>query len=258
MTSIWLSGVVVARDAGEMVDACLASLAGVDELILLDHASVDDTGARAALAGARVVRVPGEVTLGTLRACAQAESIGVWIVFLDVDERLPIGGVAQLRAYLASLPEEVSAVLLPFENRMGDAVLRWGGYAPARRVRAYRRADCCWSPSDRVHERLTQVRGRATRLDGVVVTHLTYRDLAHAEAKLMTYARWGAEAAFAAGRRPRWARAGVRALARALRDLLLRAAWLDGGAGLRLVLARARATWARERMLAALWGVEGG
>ena len=72
MTSAWLSGVIVARDAGEMIDACLASLAGVDELVVVDHASTDDTATRAAQAGARVVRMPAEASLGALRARAHA------------------------------------------------------------------------------------------------------------------------------------------------------------------------------------------
>lgn len=253
MTSAWLSGVVVVRDAGEMIDACLASLAGVDELVVIDHASADDTAERAARAGARVVQVPSEATLGGLRARAHDECRGVWVVFLDADERLPRGGLDALRASLARLPESVSAVRLPFDNRLGDVTLRWGGFAPARRVRAYRRSDCHWASSDRVHEVLKRLRGRTVCLDTLTVTHLTYRDLAHAEAKLMTYARLGAEAAFEAGRRPRRVRAVVKALGRALRDTLLRAAWLDGRAGLRLVWVRARATWARELYLADLW-----
>jgi len=253
MTSAWLSGVIVARDAGEMIDACLASLAGVDELVVVDHASTDDTATRAAQAGARVVRMPAEASLGALRARAHVECTGTWILFLDTDERLPIGGVATLREHLAALPERVSAVVFPFDNRLGGVTLRWGGFAPARRVRAYRRIACLWTASDRVHERLTLLHGRVGRLDTVRVTHLTYRDAAHAEEKWMAYARWAAEGAFEAGVRPHWVRAGVRALARMLRDLLLRAAWLDGRAGLRLVWVRARATWARERHLADLW-----
>jgi glycosyltransferase involved in cell wall biosynthesis len=36
-----------------MIDACLASLAGVDELVVVDHASTDDTATRAAQARSR-------------------------------------------------------------------------------------------------------------------------------------------------------------------------------------------------------------
>jgi (heptosyl)LPS beta-1,4-glucosyltransferase len=248
-----LSAFVVARDEASRLGACLASLQGVDELVVVDHASTDATSDVALAAGARVERAAASYGMGALRANAHASMRGVWTLFLDADERLPEGGIERLRARLLDTPEAVSALRLPFRNRLGTRWLRFGGYWPARRVRIYRTDGASWSERARVHERLSPAPGRTVDLDALVVEHSTYRDLAHAREKLTRYARAAAQQDFEAGRHPAWGRALARLTWRCFRDLFLRGGLLMGPLGARLAALQAQATLHRERALASAW-----
>ncbi|HWC10795.1 MAG TPA: glycosyltransferase family A protein, partial [Acidimicrobiales bacterium] len=83
--------VVPARDEAASIGACVASaLPQATEVVVVDDGSGDDTGERAAAAGARVVRLDGEPPpgwLGKPRACAAgAEGATTeWLAFVDAD-----------------------------------------------------------------------------------------------------------------------------------------------------------------------------
>ena len=54
-----ISGVVIAKDEGDRIGRCVASLAALcSEVVVLDSGSTDDTVAVAEAAGARVVQQP--------------------------------------------------------------------------------------------------------------------------------------------------------------------------------------------------------
>ena len=89
---------LIARDEAAVLATCLKSVAGaVDELVVVDTGSTDDTAAIAAAHGARV----GRFTWVDDFAAARNESLrlatGDFILWLDADERLAPGGGAALR-----------------------------------------------------------------------------------------------------------------------------------------------------------------
>jgi hypothetical protein len=82
----------------------------------------------------------------------------------------------------------------------------------------------------KVHEGL-EVEGNVGSLGGAIV-HRPYRDISHHVAKIVKYARWGADDLRAKGRRPSaWALA-TRPAWRFVRDYFLYSGWRDGIQGL--------------------------
>jgi rSAM/selenodomain-associated transferase 2 len=84
-----LSIVIPALDAAATIGACLASVAGADEMVVVDGGSVDDTVGIVERGGARVVRSPRGRGL-QLSAGATAAR-GDWLLFLHADTRLAPG-----------------------------------------------------------------------------------------------------------------------------------------------------------------------
>lgn len=83
---------IIVRDEETMLPACLASVAGVvDEIVLVDTGSRDGTLALARAAGARVFEQPWSDDFSAPRNLAIAESRGDWVLVLDADERLTRG-----------------------------------------------------------------------------------------------------------------------------------------------------------------------
>jgi len=84
-----ISACIIARDESEFLPGCLDTLVGaVDEIIVVDTGSVDNTVAIANAAGARVLHAPWEHDFAKARNVALNAARGDWILVIDADERL--------------------------------------------------------------------------------------------------------------------------------------------------------------------------
>jgi glycosyltransferase involved in cell wall biosynthesis len=133
------SACVIARDAEDTIDRCLASLAWCDEcIVVVDPRSRDATLARARAAGAQVELHPyaGNVEQ---KGFAYALAKGDWIVALDADESLSPVLRSELRAFLREPDPDCDGVEM---NRITDHLGRWirhGDFHPDWQLRAFRR-----------------------------------------------------------------------------------------------------------------------
>jgi glycosyltransferase involved in cell wall biosynthesis len=129
-----ISVLIPARDEAGQIGACLDSIDGADEVLVLDDDSSDETAAIAAAHGATVIHgtpvPPGG--LGKPHACRQlaAAAHGDVLVFVDADVRLTPGAVRAVAGLLESsgldlispLPRQVAAT--PAE-RLVQPLLAW-------------------------------------------------------------------------------------------------------------------------------------
>ena len=84
-----LSAAIIVRDEADFIDVCLASLDGlVDEVVVVDTGSVDDTIAIAEAHGARVAHEPWKNDFARCRNRSLDLATGDWILYIDADERV--------------------------------------------------------------------------------------------------------------------------------------------------------------------------
>ena len=95
-----LSGVVTTLDNAATLEACLASLAFCDEIVLLDSGSTDATLDIARKHGARIAMQPF-AGYGPQKQAAIDLATGEWILLLDADESLTDDGRATILRELA-------------------------------------------------------------------------------------------------------------------------------------------------------------
>ncbi len=89
---------MIARDEAALLAGCLESVAGVvDEIVLVDTGSHDETRDIARRAGAQVLDQPWADDFSAPRNRAIAAATGDWILQLDADERLTMAGGRYLR-----------------------------------------------------------------------------------------------------------------------------------------------------------------
>jgi len=90
---VLLSGVLIARDEEEHLGACLRSVRGVvDEIIVVDTGSVDRTVDIARAHGAKVIEHRWADDFAAARNVGLDGARGEWILYIDADERLAVDG----------------------------------------------------------------------------------------------------------------------------------------------------------------------
>lgn len=108
-----VTAIVVTYESARVIGACLASLKGqADAVIVADNASLDDSAAIAERDGARVLRLGANLGYGVAnnRAIAAAEG-ATWCLIVNPDVTLEAGCVAALLAAVDAHPNAV--ILVP-------------------------------------------------------------------------------------------------------------------------------------------------
>lgn len=125
-----ISAAMIVRDEAERLPACLESLRGiVDEIVIVDTGSRDETRAIAHAAGARLLDFTWCDDFSAARNVALDAACGDWILYIDADERLRPYGRDRLAEDLA-------------EDRLVGATVRFhprSGYTAYREYRLFRR-----------------------------------------------------------------------------------------------------------------------
>lgn len=239
-----LSAVVITLDAADLLDRCLISLEGVvDEVVVYDGGSRDDTAGVAARHGARFVTSAEWPGYGIQRQRAQREARGHWILMIDSDERLSPGLREEIRAVVAANDPD-TAFTLPRMTWVFGRYLRHGGWWPDRVLRLYHR-DRGHYDSALVHERVELATGTHIRHLTQPLFHHTYRDLNDYLVKSAGYASAWARQRRSSGRTASLGAGMLHGLACFLRMYLFRAGFLDGRPGFLLAVLSAHSTFVK-------------
>lgn len=98
-----LSLCMIAKNEAKNLPRCLASVAGVvDEIILVDTGSTDETVKLATACGAKVFHHIWQDDFALARNASLASATGDWILVLDADEELEPSSKARLRSALSA------------------------------------------------------------------------------------------------------------------------------------------------------------
>jgi len=221
-----LTVVVITRDAGAELAACLASAAFAAESIVVDSGSRDDTVQIARRCGARVIEQPW-LGFGKQKNFAVGQAAHDWILCLDADERISTELARGIREAL-SAPRHV-AYSMPRRNRFLGRWLKHGEGYPDWNVRLFHRGHARWS-DDVVHEHVP-ADGPVGKLAGDLL-HASAESLEAYLAKQNRYTTLQAETLHARGERFSALRLVFSPLLRFLRFYVLRGGFLDGTAGL--------------------------
>lgn len=103
-----VSAVLIVKNEEAMIRACLESLKSLEEVIVLDTGSTDNTCEVARAVGGNVRVIEGEYKweddFSKARNKAQSYATGEWIFVVDADEELPPGGAEKIRETIAEHP----------------------------------------------------------------------------------------------------------------------------------------------------------
>ena len=238
-----LSACIITYNEAERIDACLRSVAFCDELVVVDAHSGDDTCARAAAHGARVIERDWPGYRSQKQFAVEAAQHD-WVLCLDADERVSEALRREIEALRQSGFAGAAGWSVPRITEYFGRFLRHGNAYPDRLVRLFDRRCGGWS-GDEIHEN-TRIEGRIRRLHGHL-EHYSYRSLHDHQVRMQRYADLMAHALYDRGKRCGLLPVLLNPLWRFVRGYLLRLGFLDGWRG--LVFALIEAGYVRRKYL---------
>jgi glycosyltransferase involved in cell wall biosynthesis len=168
-----ISAVLIAKNEQKLIGRCIKSLAGFDEIVVLDTGSTDKTVETARSLGA-VVKTSEPVSpfhFANARNAAHDLAANDWILAIDADEILRAGMLRRIRAAVDDQVEKdafekVSAFSITFTDRS----------AVTHKKKIYRKS--VWAWKHRVHEELVPLGtdAKEAMLESVVMEHLPSPD----------------------------------------------------------------------------------
>ena len=173
MASVSLT--VIAKNEASNLEACIAPVRDiVDEVVVVDTGSTDDTVKIAERLGARVFHFPWQDSFSAARNKAIDHALGDWIFVLDADDRIFPTETPRLRTLFASLGDEnvghtLRCISLAIDGGIGTEL---------EQVRLFRRRpDVRWRY--RAHEQIVPAileSGGTFAASGIRLAHVGYQD----------------------------------------------------------------------------------
>lgn len=233
-----ISAVIITHNEAHNIARCLISLNMlVDEVIVVDAESTDDTQRIATDHGARVI-VRTWTDYSDQKNFANAQATRPYILSLDADEAIS----AELRAALMAVIKAKPSGAYRF-NRLTNYCGSWvrhGGWYPDAKVRLFPKEGTRWE-GEHVHEELRLAPGTVVhQLQGDLL-HYSYPTLKSHEDRIERYSDLHARKMFAAGKKGGLFKSTFSPAVKFVQGYVLRAGFLDGQAGWNIARLSARA-----------------
>lgn len=241
-----LSAVLIVKNEASNLAACLKTLDWVDEIIVLDSGSTDDTCSIAESFGAKVHVRDDWAGFGEQRLRAQRLATSEWVFMIDADERVTPELQQSIMALIQGGPAIGRIARLSW---CFGGFIRHAGWYPDWIDRVYPRELAQYN-TNLVHEKLENIAGLPVqKLQGDLL-HYTYDSMNHYLTKSAHYAELWAEARDKKGKKGSLGSALIHGIGCFLRMYLFRLGFLDGRQGLLLALLSAHSTFVKH---ADLW-----
>jgi glycosyltransferase involved in cell wall biosynthesis len=237
-----LSVIIITKNEAANIEACLASVAFADEVIVLDSGSVDATGELAQRMGAKVHVSHDWLGFGPQKNRALALAGGDWVLSIDADERVSVDLANEIRKIVATPIN--SAFEIPRLTQFCGQWIHHCGWTPDHVLRLFRRGSARFS-NDLVHERaLLEPNVKLGRLCEPLL-HFSYPTPSHYWRKLEQYSQAWAEQRFANGQQTSMVRAGLAGVVAFVRTYFFRLGFLDGAMGFAVCSMQAQAAFGK-------------
>lgn len=239
-----LSVAMIVKNEAQDLAACLDTVKGwVDEIVILDSGSTDETEQIAEQYGAKFYVNTDWQGFGKQRQLAQQYVTSDYVLWLDADERVT--------------PELKQSILQVVKNDEQNAVykigrlsevfgrqIRHSGWYPDYVVRLYRTTFAKYG-DELVHEKVHFPKeANVKKLTGDLL-HFTYKDIHHYLVKSASYAQaWSIQKA-KAGKKASLFDGVTHALGCFVKMYLLKAGFLDGKQGFLLAILSAHSTFVK-------------
>ena len=237
-----LSVILITRNEEANLEACLASLEGIaQQIVVVDTNSADRTLEIAQKHGALISQPSDWPGFGPQKNRALALATGEWVLSLDADERLTPALKSEILTAI-NHSAHVDCFAIPRLSWYCGRFIRHSGWSPDYVDRLFKRGTAQFS-DDLVHERLLP-HGQVAKLKNPML-HYSFMNYSQVLQKLDRYSTASAEQAFAKGKTSSPLKAVLHGAWAFFRTYILRAGFLDGPQGFALAISNGQGTYYR-------------
>ena len=237
-----LSVILITRNEEANLEACLASLEGIaQQIVVVDTNSADRTLEIAQKHGALISQPSDWPGFGPQKNRALALATGEWVLSLDADERLTPALKSEILTAIHH-SAHVDCFAIPRLSWYCGRFIRHSGWSPDYVDRLFKRGTAQFS-DDLVHERLIP-HGQVAKLKNPML-HYSFMNYSQVLQKLDRYSTASAEQAFAKGKTSSPLKAVLHGAWAFFRTYILRAGFLDGPQGFALAISNGQGTYYR-------------
>ncbi len=124
-----LTAIVLTKNSEDVIKDCLESLQWIDEIIVVDDESTDNTREIASKFKAKVLEVKGG-SFSDSRNYGMKKALGKWILYIDSDERITPALQKEIIKVISDSKTELSTWAIPRKNIILGQEMKHGGWWP--------------------------------------------------------------------------------------------------------------------------------
>ncbi|PJD90766.1 MAG: glycosyl transferase [Legionella sp.] len=235
-----LSVIIIAKNEAQNIRRCLESVAWVDEIIVLDSGSADNTVAISREYTPHVFQTDWQ-GFGVQKQRALELATGDWVLNLDADEC--VGDTLRQRIVEVMAQNTHEGYRIPIQMCFYGKPLRFAS-SPSRHIRLFKRAGAVYS-ADYVHEKIELPFAARIGQIKAPILHYSVRDVSHAINKLNLYSSYSAAIRCQAHQPASLFKTIASSCWMFFRSYILQCGFLDGAPGLVFALLQSQGSWYR-------------
>lgn len=243
-----LSVVIITFNETRNIARCIDALNGIaDEVLVLDSFSTDNTRELAKQRGARVEQHAFD---GHIQQKNRAWQMAThqWVLSLDADEALDNQlREAILAAVRTNAPDTDGFTMNRLTNYCGHWV-RHSGWYPDTKLRLFRKGKGAWSGTNPHDRFVLHDMKRVAHIPGDILHYSYYTRHDHLK-QIEYFSKIAAAELHAKGKHVGMPMMVAKVVAQYLKNLVLKAGFLDGATGFTIARLSARATWRKYTLL---------
>ncbi|MFN8276776.1 MAG: glycosyltransferase family 2 protein [Chitinophagales bacterium] len=246
-----ISAVIITHNEAARIAPCIASVRPVvDEVVVIDSFSSDETVAIARSAGA-IVHQQAFAGYGQQKNDGAALALHPYILSIDADEIISETLAKSILQLKANLNNDTAPAAVQFKrlNYVGARAVITCGWYPDKKIRLYDKRRCCWNERH-VHETVDTKDHEPVLITGDLL-HFSYDDEKDIQKRTEVYALRGAQAIQRESRFILFWKMMVNPVWKGFRSFFMQRGFVDGKLGWVISRERARETFLKYRW--ALW-----
>jgi len=224
-----ISAVLITKNEEKNIARCLKSIDWVDEIVILDSGSIDETLEIAKKFKAKIYTTKW-LGFGKTKQLAVSHALNKWVLSIDADEEVSDELKTEIQNILAkNVSKNIFAYRIKRSSFYLNRLIKYSGWQKDYPVRLFNKEKCNFN-DEVVHESVTVCQKNLSQIESKLF-HYPYHSISHHVKKIDHYTTLGADKLFQKGQKSTIYFAILSSFAKFFKMYIIKMGFLDGKEG---------------------------